>query len=364
MNILHPEFLFLMIPLVGILFYFWFTQKRHNEHHFSQEVLEKLRVNESTLGLNGRNGLFLSASLLIIIALSQPVAKQEKIIESSDSVTLALDISIHPLSEFEGIKKRAIHLTDTFEGAVEVVAFDSKVYRIAPSSNDKKMLKELIKNLSPHLMNTEISDENNVYKVCKSSTVVIVGNKTQETEMIERLKKPKEHWIYFQLFYFPLGLAMILIAIALSSMSKRQSVSMAFALIIFTSQSDVHAGVMDFRLLEKANDAYSNGKYEQSARLFGEYQRLHDSPQIRYNHANALFKAGHYERARYWYERVFTSDAKLREWVEINKRKLPLQVNDIDQTPLKEKNVFRLKNDKRNTEKAIEIVNATPIFSY
>ncbi len=120
------------------------------------------------------------------------------------------------------------------------------------------------------------------------------------------MRKPKEHGVYLQLFYFPLGLAMILIAIALSSMSKRQSVSIAFVAMIFMGVSDGRAGVLDFRILEKAKSAYSHGEYEQSARLFGEYRLLHDSPQVRYNYANALFKAGHYEKARYWYERVET----------------------------------------------------------
>lgn len=363
MSFLHSEFLYWMTPLVGILFYFWFTQKRQNEHHFSQTALEKLRVDDSALGNDGRNMLFLGASLLIIIALAQPVVHQEKIVESPVPITIALDISTKPLIAFERMKKNAIALVDEFEGEVELVAFDSKVYRIAPVSEDKKTLKELIQNLSPQVMNSEISDEKNVRNVCKTSGIVIVGNTMPDKQEIETLRKPKEHWIYFQLFYFPLGLAMILIAIALSSMSKRQSVSMAFVFMIFMGESDMRAGVMDFRLLEKANRAYSQGEYEQSARLFGEYQRLHDSPQIRYNHANALFKAGHYERARYWYERVVTDDPKLREWVEINLAKLPVEKSK--ELPKGTKKSERtVKKETEKVEEVIKIQNATPLFLY
>lgn len=364
MSFLHSEFLFWMTPFVGILFYFWFTQKRHNEHHFSPEALEKLRVSESTLGGNERNALFLSASLLIIIALAQPVAQQEKIVETPATITIALDISNQPLAKFEGMKKNAIRLVDEFEGAVELIAFDSKVYRIAPGSKDKKTLKELIQNLSPRVMNSEISDENHLHNVCKTSSIVIVGNKILDKQEIETLRKPKEHWIYFPLFYVPLGLAMILIAIALSSMSKRQSVSMLFALMIFAGENDVRAGVMDFRILEKANGAYSNGEYEKSARLFTQYQQLHDSPQVRYNCANAYFKAGQYERARYWYERVVSTDPKLRKWVEINKRQLPVKVQDIAQKLPKDESDFSLKSDKGKKEKVMDIVNATVLFRY
>lgn len=363
MRFLHPEFLFWMIPFVGVLFYFWFTQKRDKEYHFTPEALQKLRVSESNLDLTGRNSLFLSASLLIIIALAQPVVQQEKIVEAPPTVTIALDISTHSIIEFEAMKTNAMHLVDEFEGAIELLAFDSKVYRIAPASQDKKTLKELIKNLSPRILNSEISDENNVYTVCKTSGIAIVGNTMPDRQEIETLRKPNEHWIYFQLFYFPLGLAMILIAIALSSMSKRQSVSMALVFMIFMGESDIRAGVMDFRLLKQANDAYLHGEYDQSARLFGEYQRLHDSPQIRYNCANAYFKAGHYARARYWYERVVTDDPKLRAWVEINLEKLPVEKSE--ELPKGTKKSER--TAKKETEKVKEVIgiqNATPLFVY
>ncbi len=165
MSFLHPEFIFWMSPFVGILFYFWFTQKRHNEHHFSPEALEKLRVNGSTLGANGRNALFLSASLLIILALAQPVVQQEKIVDAPETIIIALDISNHPLFAFEAMKKSAMALVDELEGAIELVAYDSKVYRIAPASQDKKTLKELIANLSPQVMHSSVSDENRLRNV-------------------------------------------------------------------------------------------------------------------------------------------------------------------------------------------------------
>jgi len=363
MSFLHPEFLFWMIPFVGVLFYFWFTQKRDNEYHFSPEALKKLRVSESNLDITGRNTLFLSASLLIIIALAQPVVQQEKIVEAPLAVTIALDISTHSLIKFEAMKTNAMHLMDELEGAIELLAFDSKIYRISPASKDRRTLKELIQNLSPRVMNSEISDEKNVRNVCKTSGIVIVGNTMPDREEIETLRKPKEHRIYFQLFYFPLGLAMILITIALSSMSKRQSVSIVIALMIFIGESDVRAGVMDFRILENATSAYSHGKYEQSARLFGEYQRLHDSPQVRYNCANAYFKAGDYMRARYGYEHVVTDDPKLREWVKINLTKLPVERHkELSKGTKKSKRT--VDKETKKVKEVIKIQNATPLFVY
>jgi hypothetical protein len=360
-SFLHPEFIFWMTPFVGILFYFWFTQKRHNEHHFSLEALEKLRVNGSTLGDDGRNGFFLGASLLIILALAQPAVQHERIVDAPETILIAMDISNHSLVEFEAMKKRAMALIDEIEGAVELVGYDSKVYRIAPASEDKNTLKELIANLSPQIMNSSISDEKLLRNVCKTSNIIVVsGNKTIDRGIVEKLRKPKEHWVYLPLFYFPLALAMLFIAIALSSMSKRQSVSMTMVTMIFMGVSDGRAGVMDFRLLEDAKRAYSHGQYEQSTRLFGEYRLLHDSPQARYNYANALFKAGHFEKARYWYERVDTNDSRLKEWVRINKGQLPVKKRE----KAEKKSEITIKKENKKGQNLIEIGNGTPLFIY
>ena len=72
------------------------------------------------------------------------------------------------------------------------------------------------------------------------------------------------------------------------------------------------------KLYDNAVQAYENGEYRKSAELFGEYQHLHDSPQVRYNRANALYMSGHYQEAVYWYGQVFTNDVVLKERTRSN----------------------------------------------
>ena len=365
MSFLHPEFIFWMSPFVGILFYFWFTQKHQNQYHFSPEALEKLQVDGSELGDNGRNTLFLSASLLIILALAQPVVEQEKIVDAPETIIIALDISNHPSLVFEAMKKNAIDLVAEFEGAVELVAYNSKVYRIAPESTDKKMLKELIENLSPQIMSSSVSDEKILRNVGRTPNIVVVsGSKRLDRREIENLSRVKERWVYTSLFYYPLGLAILCIAMALSSMSKRQSISIAFVAMIFAGENDSRAGVMDFRLLQKANSAYSHGEYEQSARFFNEYRMLHDGPQIRYNYANALFKAGHSQRALYWYKRVNSNDPKLKEWVRINSSQLQVKEGESTQKSPEYEGRSGLDINISKMKKRIEIRKSTPLFLY
>jgi len=360
MSFNHPEFFFWMTPFVFILFYFWLTQKAQGEQGFSESALEKLRVADQTVGLAGRNVLFLIASLLIITALAQPTIRGERLPDSPETLTIALDISKRPLSEFVTMKKNAIRLVERTEGAIELAAYDAKVYRIAPRSEDKKILQELIENLSPRIMTSSIANVQSVRQRCTSSVIVIVSGDTSSREV---LMAPQEQWEAVPLFYYPLGAAMILIALALSSMSKRQSVSLVFLALLFLGEKNLDAGVMDFRILDSAYRAYESGEYAKSAELFGEYQRLHDTPQVRYNYANALFKAGKYEKARYWYERVVTNDPKLREWVQLNMAKLPVENREELQKAEKESE-RTVKKEGKKVEKVIQIHNDTPLFIY
>ncbi len=360
MSFNHPEFFFWMTPFVFILFYFWLTQKAQSEHGFSESALEKLRVADHTVGLAGRNVLFLIASLLIITALAQPTIRGERLQGPPETLTIALDISKRPLNEFETMKKNAIRLVEQAEGAIELAAYDVKVYRIAPRSEDKTILQELIKNLSPRIMRSSIANEQSVRQRCSSSVIVFVSGDRSRREV---LMAAQEKWEAIPLFYFPLGLAMILVVLALSSMSKRQSVSLVFLALLFLGEKNLDAGVMDFKILKNGYRAYESGEYAKSAELFGEYQRLHDSPQVRYNYANALFKAGEYEKARYWYASVVTNDPKLRRWVQYNMAKLAVKTREeLPKETKKGESTFK-KEDKK-VEKMIQIHNATPLFLY
>ncbi|MGZ8546511.1 MAG: tetratricopeptide repeat protein, partial [Sulfuricurvum sp.] len=246
------------------------------------------------------------------------------------------------------------------KGAIELAAYDVKVYRIAPRSEDKKILQELIKNLSPYIMTSSISNEQLVRQRCTSSVIVFVSGDTSSQDV---LIAPQEQWEAIPLFYFPLGLAMIVVAFAFSSMSKRQSVSLAFLALLFLGEKNLDAGVMDFQILNHAYRAYERGEYAKSAELFGVYQRLHDTPQVRYNYANALFKAGKYEKARYWYAHVVTDDPKLKEWVEINLAKLP--VDKSEKLPkIAKKSERTVKKEDKKVEEILQIQNATPLFVY
>jgi tetratricopeptide (TPR) repeat protein len=226
---------------------------------------------------------------------------------------------------------------------IELGAFDTRLYRIAPLSNDGGILNELIQHLSPSskpslysiLEEKLAQNEADMCVVVTSKKVVsehfITVSSLADVEKVhEKLLQLREKNVlqaHIPLFFYPLGLAMLLILFALSSMSKRRSVSVAMTLLVLSfipQRGD--AGILDFQLLREAKVAYERGEYQKSERLYARYQLQHDSPHVRYNRANALYMSGHFERARYWYERVYTSDPILSERVGHNLEQSIIQI--------------------------------------
>ncbi|MDD2780221.1 tetratricopeptide repeat protein [Sulfuricurvum sp.] len=367
MSFLHPEFLFWLLPLSFLLFYFWLTQKPLQNRWLSEAVLEKLRAPETTMGLKGRNILFLVSSVLIILAMAQPVIIDSTPIEGKElHVVIAIDRSNEHFEQIRSLARSTLY--SVLGENIELMAYDEKLYEIAPRSNDGGILGELIRHLAPSdkPSNRDVLTEKLAQRkadmtiiitsipfkmegmmlVASPSDVLVVHEKLLELRNNHRIQA------HIPLFFYPLGLAMVLILFALSSMSKRQSVSVGivlFALSLFPMNS--HAGILDFKELIKAREAYEAGEYEKAERLFARHQMKHDSPQVRYNRANALYMSGRYERARYWYERVYTADPMLQKRLRYNleQSRAKIEMSKAD----------RKKIEKRDQQIQTDGVNST-----
>lgn len=337
-----------MLAPISLLFYFWYTQKEVEHTLFMPQALERLRAPAITMGLRGRNMLFFMASLLLITAMSEPVLI-EMPPDSRGNVILAMDISRQSIDSFASEKETLFALIRGLKDeSIGALAYDKVTYRIAPISADHITIGALIEGLTPDVIHSHDTDpqaminalirtkhtDDTVTLVVISShpistlygekgiAVVAIEKGQTVAEMLKSIRNAEVKnrlLAKLPLFYYPLGLAMLLIWMALSSMSKRRSVPLvALLLILRLSEVSSDAGVFDFRVLEEARSLYEQGSYSESAELFGIYQKMHDTPQIRYNRANALYKAGKYEEARKWYERVYTRDPRLSEYTRYN----------------------------------------------
>jgi len=139
----------------------------------------------------------------------------------------------------------------------------------------------------------------------------------QEIEAHSEKKELKSQEIarYIPLFYYPLGLALVLLLIATSSMSKRQRVELPSAFLLFgllSFHTELNAGLLDFVELKNAKEAYEKEEYAKSAELYKEYAQDSQSPKAYYNAANALYKLGEYKEARELYKQAKFTQTDLK----------------------------------------------------
>ncbi|MFA5462383.1 MAG: VWA domain-containing protein, partial [Sulfurimonas sp.] len=176
MSFLHPEFLYYMLPPLFILFALLLTQKETHEQFFSQEIMDKLRVNANTLTLKARNVLFFLVGLFMIIALSQPVIKEGsvEIKAKSVDVMIALDISDSMLAQdvypnrLEAAKRKALSLLqEAKDERIGVVAFAKNSYLVSPLSFDKASVSFLLEQLDTSSITEQGSDFLSVIEAVK-----------------------------------------------------------------------------------------------------------------------------------------------------------------------------------------------------
>ncbi|MCX6076581.1 MAG: VWA domain-containing protein [Campylobacterales bacterium] len=139
----------------------------------------------------------------------------------------------------------------------------------------------------------------------------------REIESLSEQKELKSEKVqrFIPLFYYPLGMALLLFLIATSSMTKRQTVSVPsvfilFALLFFTPQAE--AGLLDFVELGNAKKAYENKEYEKASKLYEKHAEHSLNAESYYNAGNSLYKQGKFDEALKSYEKATFFDEKQR----------------------------------------------------
>ncbi len=447
MTFMHPEFLYFMLPPVLILFVLLLTQKEHLADFFAPEIIAKLRVHSKRMGLKARNILFLLMSVLLVIALAQPVIEQGKVKVQAKSadIVIALDISDSMLAEdmypnrLKHSKQKILDFVALSpKERIGVMAFAKASYLVSPLSFDFRAVRYLVDQLRPSyitekgtdfkqllnnvgemmaekdqkylLLFTDGGDQENFedeIELAKSLgiTVFVMGVgtdkgapiKTKEGGFIkqdgsiiisklneaiadlatktggsyiqtllgnedieamlgeirakttQKVLAEEEIMQYEQLFYFPLGLAMLLLLLATSSMSERKNVHVphlfVLAGLLYLAQPS-HAGLLDFMSLGDAKAAYEAEDFKASADA---YKKI-DNSYARYGEANALYKQGRYAEAAGMYDTVQfeNSDAEFN------------RLHNLGNAYAKQGSPDSLKKAAESYEKALKIKDEKP----
>lgn len=145
MSFLYPIFIYLLIPLIMILFYFLMTGRREEFVMFEQRVLDQLRMQSKSLSRNARYMLYLMSFVFMILALAQPVIKEGEITVEAKSadILIGIDISDSMKAEdrypnrLEFAKTKAISLIKQAPpNRIGVLAFAKHDYIVSPLSFD------------------------------------------------------------------------------------------------------------------------------------------------------------------------------------------------------------------------------------
>ncbi len=156
MSFLHPEFIYLMLPVLLLLFGLLLTQSDPQEHFFSPEAVAKLRVDTKRLSAKTRNVLYFLMLFFIILALAGPVIEKghADVKVKDDLFYVALDISDSMLCEDVfpnrlslGKQKVLQLLRQENQHRIGLIAFAKSSYLVAPPTFDHKMLAFLLKSM-------------------------------------------------------------------------------------------------------------------------------------------------------------------------------------------------------------------------
>jgi len=338
MTFLHPEFIYLMLPLLLILFGMLLTQSEIKEQFFSQEILQRLQVDSDQLSAKARNVLYFLMFLSLIFALAQPVIEEgtASVTPKNSTLYLAFDLNTPHLQERVEAVKRGLDLLG--EVNVGLIAFDSDVYLLAAPTKDQDYLQTRLSELSHSEKQSDLSKflsaldqllDTKMQRVLlfdssryaaevdgMSDTVELVASGRPIEVLFAKYKLKRSDVIkpiYFQLFVIPTGFAMLMFVLASSSFYRGEKYYLPVLLssLCFGLSMPAEASLLDFRALEKAEQHYQNREYVQSSKLYKQYGLEHESKEAIYNAANSYYRQGAYAKAAELYRSIrFVSNRK------------------------------------------------------
>jgi len=169
----------------------------------------------------------------------------------------------------------------------------------------------------------------------------------------EKDLKSEEITKFIPLFYYPVGMALFLLLIATSSLSKRsvKNVVTAFALfMLFVKPLHVEAGMLDFVELKKAKEAYEKGDYKESAKLYEDYASKSNNGEAYYDAANSYYKQKDYKKALELYKKATFDTEDKRAQNKANIGNSYAKNSELKKAVKAYENSLKIKEDKDTRE--------------
>jgi Ca-activated chloride channel family protein len=159
---------------------------------------------------------------------------------------------------------------------------------------------------------------------------------------------------YTELFYYPLGLSILLLFLSFSSFSSNKNRSVVVLLLLsslFTQNS--HADILDFKTLKEAKESYNKKEFNKSEEL---YKKANKNEQASYNLANSLYNQKKYKEAQEIYKNIKTQDKNLQYKSLHNLGNSYVKQNKLEEAKKSYENALKINNDEQ-TKQNLETVN-------
>lgn len=177
-------------------------------------------------------------------------------------------------------------------------------------------------------------------------------NRSQKEQM--DTKKIK---IYTELFYYPLALGLVFLFVSIFSIPRiKQSSSLLILLtILFTNTTSCHAGLLDFKILEEAKQAYEKENFVYSS---NQYKKVAKNSEGFYNLGNSLYKEGKYQEALKAYEKVVTSNKRFEAQKLHNMGNSYVKLSDLTKAKEMYENALKKHYDQETKENLDKVNNS------
>lgn len=166
----------------------------------------------------------------------------------------------------------------------------------------------------------------------------------------------KKFKTYTELFYYPLGLALLILLIAFSSLPNflsKKSVNSFVVLFLSVFTIDTKAEVFDFQTIEKANTYYEEKNFKEASK---NYEKVENTAEAKYNLGNSLYKEGKHKEALNKYKNVTTTNQDLEYKKLHNMGNSYVKLNDLENAKKMYEKALKIKDDIQ-TKENLETVN-------
>jgi Ca-activated chloride channel family protein len=199
---------------------------------------------------------------------------------------------------------------------------DEHIYIYATATNIGSPITEngvSVKDKDGNIVITKLNQNIKTLALESGGAYIVGGLKDESIKLlVEDIKKKfqmshtksREIKEYKELFYYPLGLAVMFMLFAFSSLPRRNTLAISLIVLNISTQN-LHAGVFDFNTINRAEDAYKEKRYKEAIKAYRELSLSKKDQKSLYDLANALYKDKRYDQALNAYNKVISKDNNL-----------------------------------------------------